>query len=62
MPFGGPVAEMVTLHCPVASVHLLASVLRERGAETVSIASLDYVFARDNPLYAALEARLERNA
>ena len=62
MPFGGPVADVVTFHCPAGSVHQLANVLRERGAETVSVANLDYVFARDNPLYTALESRLDGGA
>jgi len=30
------------------------------GAETVSVASLDYVLDRDNPLFARLEAFLRR--
>ena len=47
---------MLTLHCPPAQVYALASFLREHGADTVSVASLDYVFDRDNPLYAKLEA------
>jgi len=59
MPLGEPMTEMVTLHCPVETVHALATFLREHGAETVSVASLDYVFARDNGLYAKLAAGLE---
>ncbi len=56
-PFGGPVANgVLTLHCPAERVHALANVLREKGADGVSVAKLDYVFARDNPLYAKLEA------
>jgi len=58
-PFGGPTSSgMLTLHCPPEHVASLATVLRERGAETVSVSSLDYVFGRDNPLYAKLEAGL----
>ncbi|MBN9583021.1 MAG: ATP phosphoribosyltransferase [Afipia sp.] len=58
-PFGGPTSSgMVTLHCPPAQLHALSSFLRQRGAETVSVASLDYVFDRDNPLFAKLEAFL----
>src|SRR5262249_1087406 len=59
MPLGEPMTEMVTLHCPIETVHALATFLREHGAETVSVASLDYVFARDNGLYAKLAAGLE---
>jgi hypothetical protein len=36
--------------------------LREHGAEAVSVAALDYVYARDNPLYERLIAELDRNA
>jgi len=58
-PFGGPTSSgMLTLHCPPAQVEALATVLRARGAETISVAGLDYVFGRDNPLYAKLEAGL----
>lgn len=58
-PFGGPTSSgMVTLHCPPSHLYALGSFLRERGAETVSIASLEYVFDRENPLFAKLEAFL----
>jgi ATP phosphoribosyltransferase len=58
-PFGGPTSSgMLTLHCPPQHVAALASVLRGRGAETVSVAGLDYVFDRENPLFAKLEAGL----
>jgi len=60
LPFGRPEAGMVTLHCPPDRVHALAIYLREQGAEAVAVASLDYVFTRDNPLYARLEAGLGR--
>jgi ATP phosphoribosyltransferase len=58
-PFGGPTSSgMITLHCPPGQVHALASFLREKGAESVTVADIDYVFARENPLYAKLEAGL----
>ena len=58
-PFGGPTSSgMLTLHCPPGQVHALASFLREKGAEAVTVADIDYVFTRDNPLYAKLEAAL----
>jgi ATP phosphoribosyltransferase len=60
-PFGGPTSSgMLTLHCPPENVHALASFLRERGAEAVSVAALDYVYVRDNALYAKLAAELDR--
>jgi ATP phosphoribosyltransferase len=59
-PFGGPTSSgMLTLHCPPEHVHALASFLREQGAEAVSVAALDYVYTRDNPLYAKLAAELD---
>jgi hypothetical protein len=36
--------------------------LREHGAEAVSVGALDYVYTRDNPLYAKLAAELDRPA
>jgi ATP phosphoribosyltransferase len=58
-PFGGPTSSgMLTLHCPPGEVHALANFLRENGAETVAVGELDYIFSRDNPLYAKLAAVL----
>ena len=58
-PFGGPTSSgMLTLHCPPAQVYALTSFLRDSGAEAVAVADLDYVFSRENPLYARLEAAL----
>ncbi len=58
-PFGGPTSSgMLTLHCPPEQVYALTSFLRENGAEAVAVADLDYVFSRDNPLYAKLEKGL----
>ena len=58
-PFGGPTSSgMLTLHCPPANVHALASFLRDKGAESVTVADIDYVFTRENPLYARLEKGL----
>jgi ATP phosphoribosyltransferase len=58
-PFGGPTSSgMLTLHCPPDQISALASFLRSNGAEAVAVAGLDYVFARENPLYTRLEAGL----
>ena len=58
-PFGGPTSSgMLTLHCPPGEVYALTSFLRENGAEAVAVAELGYVFSKDNPLYAKLEAGL----
>jgi len=60
-PFGGPTSSgMLTLHCPPSKLYALTSFLRNHGAETVSVASLDYVFDRANPLFAKLEAFLQQ--
>jgi len=60
-PFGGPTSSgMLTLHCPPTSVHALATLLRDNGAENVVVADLGYVFSRADPLYAKLEAGLDR--
>jgi ATP phosphoribosyltransferase len=59
-PYGGPTSSgMLTLHCPPKEVHALASFLRDNGAETVAVADLDYIFARENALYARLEAAIK---
>lgn len=61
LPFGGPTSSgMITLHCPPAQLYALGSFLRDHGADTVSVGSLDYVFDRDNPLFARLETFLGR--
>jgi len=58
-PLGGPTSSgMLTLLCPPQRVHDLAIFLREEGAETVMVASPEYVFVRENPLYEALLRRL----
>jgi ATP phosphoribosyltransferase len=49
---------MLTLHCPPAHVHGLASFLREHGAQDIAVVTLDYVFTPDNPLFAKLRAAL----
>ncbi|HTK13904.1 MAG TPA: ATP phosphoribosyltransferase [Xanthobacteraceae bacterium] len=60
-PFGGATPSgVITLHCPAATVHGLATALREKGADTVSVLALDYVFSRENALYARLETGLAR--
>jgi len=62
-PFGGPTSSgMLTLHCPPENVHALASFLRDSGAEAVSVGALDYVYTRDNALYAKLAAELDASA
>jgi len=58
-PFGGPTSSgMLTLHCPPAQVHPLATFLRQNGAENVAVSDLGYVFSRHNPLFTRLQAGL----
>jgi ATP phosphoribosyltransferase len=58
-PFGGPTSSgMLTLHCPPGNVYALAEFLRAKGAETVSVVEIEYVFALENPLYEKLKAGL----
>ena len=58
-PFGGPTSSgMLTLHCPPAQGYALTSFLRDNGAEAVAVADLDYVFSKENPLFAKLAAAL----
>ena len=58
-PFGGPTSSgMLTLHCPPDRVYALTAFLRDNGAEAVAVADLDYVFSKDNPLFAKLAAGL----
>lgn len=58
-PLGGPTSSgMLTLLCPPDTVHELAIFLRQKGAETVMVAAPEYIFARENPLYDALKAKI----
>jgi ATP phosphoribosyltransferase len=61
-PLGAPTSSgMVTLLCPPETVHGLAIFLREAGAETVIVASPEYVFSSDFALYDMLLQRLDRS-
>jgi ATP phosphoribosyltransferase len=61
-PLGAPTSSgMVTLLCPPETVHGLAIFLREAGAETVIVASPEYVFSSDFALYDTLLQRLDRS-
>jgi ATP phosphoribosyltransferase len=54
-PFGGPTSSgMLTLHCPPGTVYELACFMRERGAQSITVAEIEYGFSPDNPLYAKL--------
>ena len=58
IPPGPTSSGMLTLHCPPATVYDLASFMRERGAQSIIVAEIEYVFAPENPLYAKLVAIL----
>ena len=49
---------VLSLTCPKDRVASLADWLIGRGAETVTVAALDYVFSARNPLYEKLAARI----
>ncbi len=60
-PLGGPTSSgMLTLLCAPDRVHELAIFLREAGAETVMVASPEFVFSSENALFDALAKRLGR--
>jgi ATP phosphoribosyltransferase len=59
-PFGGPTSSgMLTLHCPPGTVYDLACFMRERGAQSITVAEIEYVFSPDNPLFAKLVGGLK---
>jgi ATP phosphoribosyltransferase len=58
-PFGLPVPNApLVLHAPLRAVAEIATLLRQEGAPSVTVAALDYVFSAANPLAEALEDRL----
>jgi ATP phosphoribosyltransferase len=62
-PLGAPTSSgMMTLLCPPETVHKLAIFLREAGAETVIVASPEYVFSNEYEYYDTLIRRLAGNA
>ena len=48
----------LTQNAGAAQLHGPTSFLRDHGAEALAVADLDYVFSKDNPLFAKLEAKL----
>ena len=58
-PFGGPTSSgMLTLHCPPDAVYALTRLLQSKGADSVTVGEIDYVFSPTNPLYAKLETAI----
>ncbi len=57
-PMGVAADGVLRLHCPAAAVADCAAALRTMGAQTVAVATLDYVFSVENPLFDPLAARL----
>ncbi|MDQ0474996.1 ATP phosphoribosyltransferase [Labrys wisconsinensis] len=58
-PFGPPAAgQPLTLHAPAATIYALADWLAARGAHTISVSTLDFVFEPENALMQKLEAGL----
>jgi ATP phosphoribosyltransferase len=48
----------VNVLCPKDAVADCAKLLIEEGADTVTVETLDYVFSRENPLFAPLKAKV----
>lgn len=57
LPFGAAEGLLV-IHCPLAEAAACAAFLKARGAETVTVARLEYVFSAGNPLLERLLKRL----
>ena len=58
-PFGTADGQPLVLHCPTSEVAACAGYLRDAGAVSVSVSTLDYVFETTNPLYDPLAARIQ---
>ncbi|MEI2386390.1 ATP phosphoribosyltransferase [Breoghania sp. JC706] len=58
-PFGTADGQPLVLHCPTSEVAACAGYLRDAGAASVSVSTLDYVFETTNPLYDPLAARIQ---
>jgi ATP phosphoribosyltransferase len=60
LPFGYEAKRgaILTLHAPLKATAVIAEVLRQHGADVVTVATLDYVFSSHNTLAEALESRL----
>jgi ATP phosphoribosyltransferase len=59
-PFGAATSTgMVTLHARQADLYALTAYLREKGAETVTVSSIDHVFTPENPLFERLSKRIK---
>ena len=57
LPFGRS-GDDVILHCPPGKVGALADWLTRKGAATVTVSALAYVFAAENPLFERLASRI----
>ncbi len=60
LPFGYEArrGSVLTLHAPIRKTAEIAKVLRQFGADVVTVSTLDYVFSSSNALADALDARL----
>ena len=59
IPFDPPEDDtLVLLHCPADAIYRCVAHLRDKGAETITVARLDYVFCSENPLFAALAEKI----
>ena len=58
MPAGREGTQELVLHCPAGRVFEVVDALLARGAQDVTVRTLDYVFSPANPLSERLFKRL----
>jgi hypothetical protein len=58
LPAGREATQELVLHCPAPRVFEVVDELLSRGAEDVTVRTLDYVFSPANPLSERLFKRL----
>ena len=58
-PFGAVEGQPLVLHCPAGDVADCATYLRDAGAMSVVVSTLDYVFETTNPFFDPLVTRIQ---
>ena len=58
VPFGAGPGRDLVLHCPAERTFALVEALTRAGAQTVTVAALEYVFRTSNPLAERLTRRI----
>lgn len=52
-------SRIVNILCPKDAIADCAQLLIDEGADTVTVETLDYIFSRENPLFAPLKEKVE---